>query len=112
MQLFLEAEDAIRGVTAYLVADAASQPAWLDRPTRREAADIRTRLQTQHTGRAGTRMEVDAPNWTVDAAAASMSAAYRLDARRNTVETGVLRIDLSRRGRQWHVAGLYLEPAR
>ena len=112
MQLFLEAEDAVRSVTAYLSAADSTEPAWQDLPTRLEAAGIRTRLQARHEGRARTRMQVDAPNWALDADAASMSAAYRLDARRGTVETGILRVDLSRHDRQWRVLGLYLEPAR
>src|SRR5690606_18733282 len=88
------------------------EPAWLDVPTHLEAAGIRTRLQARHEGRARARMEIDAPNWTLDTGAASMSAAYRLDVRRNTVETGVLRVDLGRRDRQWRVLGLHLDPAQ
>jgi len=112
LQLFLEAEDTIRGITAYLVASDGIEPAWLDVPTHLEAAGIRTRLQARHEVRTRARMEIDAPNWTLDTGAASMSAAYRLDVRRNTVETGVLRVDLGRRDRQWRVLGLHLDPAQ
>src|SRR5690606_27223286 len=52
LQLFLEAEDTIRGITAYLVASDGIEPAWLDVPTHLEAAGIRTRLQARHEGRA------------------------------------------------------------
>ncbi|MGY1529591.1 J domain-containing protein [Luteimonas sp. A649] len=112
MQLFLEAEDTIRGITDYLLTTSSTEPAWIDMPTRLEAAGLRSRLHTRHEGRAPRRMELDAPNWTLDSGAASMSAAYRLDARRGTVETGVLRIDLTRRDRQWRVVDLHLESAR
>lgn len=112
MQLFLEAEDTVRGVTDYLLATSSTEPAWIDMPTRLEAAGLRGQLQARHEGRAPHRMELDAPSWTLGNDAASVSAAYRIDARRSTVETGVLRIDLTRRDRQWRVLGLHLESAR
>ncbi|MGY0652455.1 hypothetical protein ACW7GZ_11455 [Luteimonas sp. A537] len=77
-----------------------------------EGAGIRTQLQARHAQGARTRMLVDAPNWTLDAMAASMLGAYRLDARRGTVETGVLRVELIRMGEAWRVVGLQLEPAQ
>ncbi|WP_165942159.1 J domain-containing protein [Luteimonas arsenica] len=112
LQLFLEAEDTIRGITAYLADESSPEPRWLDVPTRLEAAGIRGRLQERHGDRRRARVEVDAPNWSLDPELASMSGAYRLDVRRGTVETGMLRVELARRDRQWRVAGLQLEPAR
>ncbi|MEN1957904.1 J domain-containing protein [Luteimonas changyuni] len=109
--LFMEAEDIVRSVTDYLAADGA-EPAWLDLPTGLEAAGIRTQLQARHARTAQPRMLVDSPNWTLDAMAASMLGAYRLDDRRGTVETGVLRVELIRMDQAWRVVGLQLEPAR
>ena len=107
----MEAEDAVRSVTDYLASDGA-EPAWLDLPTGLEAAGIRTQLQARHARTAQPRMLVDSPNWTLDAMAASMLGAYRLDGRRGTVETGVLRVELIRMDQAWRVVGLQLEPAR
>lgn len=112
LQLFLEAEDAIRGITDWLAVESTPDPAWQDLPTRLESEGERGRLQARHEGRTPVRMQVDAPNWSLGSRAASMSGAYRVDARRGTVETGMLQIELTRRDGQWRVSGLQLEPAR
>ena len=57
-------------------------------------------------------MTVVQPNWTLGSGTASVSGAYRLDGRRGTVETGMLNVQLARRGEHWRIARLHLEPAR
>jgi hypothetical protein len=111
LQLFREAEAALRTVTAYLT-DTGADPAWLDPATGLEAAGIRAQLRIRHHHIARPLMRIDVPNWTLGTGAASVLGAYRLGDRRGTVETGVLRLDLARLDQEWRVAGLQLEPAR
>jgi hypothetical protein len=112
LRLFSEAEDAVRGIRAYLAGQGGAQPAWLDMNTGLEGAGIRAQLRARHANNARLRMGVDAPGWTLDTHVATMLGAYRVSDRRGTVETGLLRVELARRADGWRVARLHLEPAR
>lgn len=101
----------IHAVTAYLATDA-KQPAWLDQETALEADAIRGRLQGRHPDVKRRRMDVDSPNWSLDARTAAVLGAYRLRGGRAELETGVLRVELTRKGKEWRVAALNVEPAR
>ncbi|MEN1959474.1 DnaJ domain-containing protein [Luteimonas sp. MJ246] len=111
MQLFLEAETTLRTVTTYFAAGDGPEPAWLDIATGLEAAGARERLRSRHGGRAYMHMELTDPSWTLGSHAASVHGAYRLD-RRGPVETGMLRVELTRLGQHWRVAAVQLEPAQ
>lgn len=111
LQLLREAESMIHAVTAYLATDA-KQPAWLDQETALEADAIRGRLQGRHPDVKRRRMDVDSPNWSLDARTAAVLGAYRLRGGRAELETGVLRVELTRKGKEWRVAALNVEPAR
>jgi hypothetical protein len=111
LQLFREADAMLLAVAAYLT-DTGAEPAWLDGATGLEAAGLRGQLRSRTDRIARPQMRIDVPNWTLGTSAASVLGAYRLDDRRDTVETGVLRLELVRVDQQWRVAGLQLEPAR
>ena len=89
-----------------------AEPFWLDLPVSIEAAALRQNLQARHPPAARSRMTVLQPNWTLGTGTASVSGSYRLVGRRGTVETGVLSVQLARRGEHWRIAQLHLEPAR
>ena len=112
LRLFSEAEAAVHGVASYLAADGGTEPAWLDMPTGLEAAGIRAQLRSRHQDGPRRRMQVETPGWTLDGRAATMLGAYRLAERRDTVETGVLRVELARLDDTWRVSALHLEPAQ
>jgi len=112
LQLFHEAEAAIGNVTSWFAAASGHEPLWLDPAAASGGNSARDGLRARQEVDAHTRMAVDQPNWTLGAVTASMSGAYRLQGRRGTLETGVLHVRLARRGDQWRVAGLQLEPAQ
>lgn len=112
LQLFQEAEATLRGITDWLGSPSTVEPVWLSPATGSQAAQARGSLHGRHEGRAGPRLELESPNWTLDSQSATVIGAYRLGDRRRTVETGTLRVELARRNDRWHVAALQLEPAR
>lgn len=112
VQLFHEAESAIANVTTWFAASSGHEPLWLDPQAAIGGHGARDGMRARQVLDARTRLAVDQPNWTLGTGSASMSGAYRLQGARGTLETGVLHVRLARRGDQWRVAGLQLEPAR
>jgi len=93
-------------------ASSGPEPLWLAPQAASHGNSARDGLRTRQALDARSRLAVDQPNWTLGTGTASMSGAYRLQGRRGTLETGVLHVRLARRGDQWRVAGLQLEPAQ
>ena len=112
VRLFRDAETALDSVTTWFASAGGAEPFWLDLPVSIEAAALRQNLQARHPPAARSRMTVVQPNWTLGSGTASVSGAYRLHGRRGTVETGMLSVQLARRGEHWRIARLHLEPAR
>ena len=112
VRLFRDAEAALDSVTAWFASERGGEPFWLDLPVSLEAAAIRHDLHARHAPAARSRMAIVQPNWTLGSGTASVSGAYRFDGRRGTVETGMLNVQLARRGEHWRIARLHLEPAR
>ncbi|MFC3239186.1 hypothetical protein ACFOD5_04920, partial [Luteimonas padinae] len=112
VRLFRDAEAALDSVTAWFASERGGEPFWLDLPVSLEAAAIRHDLHARHAPAARSRMAIVQPNWTLGSGTASVSGAYRLHGRRGTVETGMLSVQLARRGEHWRIARLHLEPAR
>lgn len=111
LALYREAENTVAALAGFLVG-AGAGPDWTDAPTRLDADSLRGTLLARHADVAAPRMHMEVPHWVLGQDTASMSGAYRVEDRRRTVETGVVRVELARRGTGWRVAGVRLEPAR
>src|SRR5690606_20456330 len=104
LALYHEAENTVAALAGFLVG-AGAAPDWADARTRLDADSLRGTLLARHVDVAAPRMHVEVPHWVLGQDTASMSGAYRVEDRRRTVETGVVRVELARRGTGWRVAG-------
>jgi hypothetical protein len=108
LQLLNEADATVHRLVGWLTGTG-QPPAWRDPDARRAGERARVALATRPPG---TQLALQNPGWVLDAALASLDAAYHLEAGGRVHGTGMVHVRLQRAASGWQVSDVRAEPAR